>query len=182
MLKSSVPTTACRLTSNAERRKVFRVVETKKRPNRLREIRELRDLTQEALAELARAAGNSTSSQQQVDKHEKTSGTMKDQHLRAYAAALQCSEQDILGPPRFPSVFGYTRSPGELGPPIDEPLMTRILAYIDSAREQARLAPEKKAALAAVIYASALRDAAEAGVPPTQLDLSRYAGLIRLAA
>ena len=182
MLKSSVPTTACRLTTPADRRKVFRVVETKKRPNRLREIRELRALTQEALAELCQAAGNSTSSQQQVDKHEKVAGTMKDQHLRAYAAALQCSEQDILGPPRYPSVFGYTQSPGELGPPIDEPLMVRVLIYIDSASEQGKLPPEKKAALAAVIFASAQRDAAEAGIPATQLDLSRYAGLVRLAA
>ena len=161
---------------------MFRVVESKKRPNRLREIRKLRDLTQEGLAELAQSAGNPTSSQQQVDKHEKVAGTMKDQHLRAYAAALQCSEQDILGPPRYPSVFGYTQSPGDLGPPIDEPLMVRIVVYIDSASEQGKLAPEKKAALTAVIYASALRDAAEAGIPATQLDLSRYAGLIRLAA
>ncbi len=172
-------TALCRLTKDAERRKVFRVVE--KLPNRLREIRELRGLSQGALAELVRPF-NSTSSQQQVDGHEKVPGKMRDTHLRAYAAALECSEQDILGPPRYPSIFGYTQSPGELGPPIDEPLMTRILVFVESARDQAKITPEKRAALVAVIYASALRDAAEAGIPTIQLDLSRYVGLIRLAA
>ena len=174
-------TPPCRLTTDAARRKVFRVVE--KHPNRLREIRDFRGLSQEALAQRVRNEHGLSSSQQQVDRHEKSPGKMRDTHLRAYAAVLECSEQDILGPPRWPSIFGYTQTPGELGPPIDEPLMTRILAFIDAAAtEIGKLTPEKKATLVAVIYASAVRDAAEAGVPPTQLDLSRYTGLVRLAA
>ena len=118
-----------------------------------------------------------------MDRHEKNAGKMRDTYLRAYAAVLECSEQDILGPPRFRSLFGYTQSPGGLGPPVDEPLMARILVFIeDAAAEVGKLSAEKKATLVTVIYASAIRDAAEAGIPPTQLDLSRYTGLVRLAA
>ena len=152
-------------------------------PNRLREIRERRGLSQQALADRILSERDLSCSQQQVDRHEKLLGKLKDNYLRAYAAVLKCAEQDIIGPPTFPSLFGYAQPPGEQGTLLDEALLTRVLAFIEDCRsEVGELAAGKQVTLVSVIYGSAIRDAVAAGVPPSQIDLERYRSIVQLAA